>query len=165
LTKRFDGNVCEKGIINVTARETDPERYGPQINGGGPRAVVDLDTQRGWYDKNNDPSWLQFDFKARRIRISSYAIKFGYESLTKRGIQKWRLEGSHNGSSWVTIDDRSKEKTIHSDYSVEHYNCGTGSRDIFRYVRIMKVDKYWGKLYQLGLTSIEFFGTLTEDGV
>jgi hypothetical protein len=146
-------------VIDITARETDPDRYGRQINGGSLRVVVDLDRQLGWHYRNTNPSWLQFDFKTRRINISSCTIKFGYESLT----QQWRLEGSHDGISWVTIDDCPNERKLHTSYSAEHDNCDSGSRHMFRYVRIRNVGTFPGGRYQLALTSIEFFGALKDE--
>jgi hypothetical protein len=161
LTNKYGGNVCKKGIVDVTARETDHVSYGGHINGGSPRAVVDLDTQLSWYDCNRGPSWLQLDFKTRRISISSYTIKFGYCSGNYG--QTWRLEVSNDGAAWVTIDSREAEVANHADYSVQHYTCNTGSSDMFQYARVLYTDDCWGGDYGLGMTSIEFFGVLRSE--
>jgi hypothetical protein len=158
LTAVCGGNVCEMGAVIITARTTNSDRLRPQVNGGSPHVVVDLDTEVGWYDTNTNPSWLQFDFKDRRISMASYSIKFG-QNTTHR--QKWRVEGSDDGQMWQIIDNRQGEEIAHPAYSVRHFVCQSAPRP-FRYVRLLVeiFDYFWGGNYQLGMAAIEFYGRL-----
>jgi hypothetical protein len=158
LTELCHTNIHDAGLVSVTAPHTNPDVYGKELNGGSPNAVFDLDSRIGWYDCNKTPSWLQVDFLKRKVRVASYTITFGNEC---RGyIQRWTLEGSADGKSWVVIDDHSDETKKRNDFEVASFECNRPSARCFRYLRLAVSKACWGMRYYFGLSSLEFFGTL-----
>jgi hypothetical protein len=82
LTKQCGRNVCDAGLISVTAAHTRLDLYGEEWNGRSPKVIFDLGTQLGWYDQNRDLSWLIIDFQSRRVHVTSYSITFGYDIVS-----------------------------------------------------------------------------------
>jgi hypothetical protein len=159
LTAECGGNVCDCGIICVTAAHTDPKCYKPDINGGTPKVVFDFDSRVGWYDDNRDPSWLQIDFRDRRILVTSYSINFGQTAQSHP--QQWILLGSQDAVSWTTVDDRSGESKHRPSFNIETFVCRSDSSEAFRYLRLFKKGMFWGHYYYFGLTALKFFESLT----
>jgi hypothetical protein len=160
LTTDSGGNVCDSGILSVTVSHTNPNIHKREVNGGAAKFVFDLDSRVGWYDANQNPTWLQVDFQTRKIQLTAYSINFGECGNTGRCPQ-WVLEGSHDGKSWTTIDDRASESKERKSFDVETFHCQSGISDTFQYLRLFKKGNCWGNYHQLGLAALEFFGTLT----
>jgi len=161
LTEAAGANTCDEDIIEITANQTEPRRFG-SVNGGNPRVVVDLDSDVGWYDNNQNQSWLQFDFKDRKICISSYTIKFATGTSRGGSPARWIVEGSDDLGSWTVIDNRENYTGNFRDHQIENFECSSKSSQAFRYVRILvRIHEfYWGGNYQMAMTAIEFFGQL-----
>jgi hypothetical protein len=160
LTVAAGGNVCDRGVVAVTAATTEIRRFGDEWNGGRPEAVVDQDTEQGWYDMNKNPSWLMFDFKAQRVGLESYTIRFGTEVGTNP--QKWRVEASDDAATWKVVDDRQHETVQRMAMSIHHLDCQQTAQKPARYIRfVVEVFQYyWGGNYQMGMTAIELFGII-----
>jgi hypothetical protein len=152
-------DVCEAGIVEITADHTNATEYGSSVNGGSPTVVSDFSSDLGWYDKNWSPSWLLFDFKTYRVSVTGYMIKFGFKSSGY--TQSWILTGSNDSQNWTIIDDRSLESKKHPDYHIDRFESVGDIKTSFRWIRIALAKSCWGAQYCLGLTSIEFFGDLT----
>ena len=60
LTRECDGNVHEKGVIDVTASSCHDGRYTPEN-------VVDLGSDLRFFSKDSPNSWICYDFKGRRV--------------------------------------------------------------------------------------------------
>jgi hypothetical protein len=161
LTAKCGDNVHSKGVIEITAAETNPAQYGPDIDGSSPRFVADLHSMQGWYDKNHHPAWIRLDFKFRPVHVSSYSVKFG---KTDGMFQKqyWVLQGSTDNVDWAIIDDRSRNNNHYENFSVEHFHCQGDTGQYFRYIRIYKkeFEGYWGGSFQLRMTALKLFGEI-----
>jgi hypothetical protein len=153
-------NICDSGLVSVTASHTNSSCYGSEFNGGSPKAVFDLDSRKGWYDNNKRTSWLQIDFLTRQIHVDSYTITFGKQTETYK--QRWTLEGSADADTWEVIDDHSSEETTRHEFEVAKFECNRPSDRAFRYLRLSARSYCWGGQYQLGLSCLEFFGILRE---
>jgi hypothetical protein len=70
-------NVCDTGIIAVSAAHTNEYLYAPELRGGHATVVFVLDMGLGYYDQNKRRSWLMIDFQALQIPVTSYSVTFG----------------------------------------------------------------------------------------
>ena len=90
LTHECNGNVHEKGIVNVTASGTD--------DGLVPQNVVDLKSDHSFRSRYGENQWICYDFKDRRVTPTGYTVKTsqGYDHL-----KSWVIEVSNDGDVWT----------------------------------------------------------------
>jgi hypothetical protein len=53
------------------------------------------------------PAWIGYQWSDGPRTVTSYAINFINGSLTSRAPKDWSLQGSNNGTTWITVDSRS----------------------------------------------------------
>jgi hypothetical protein len=103
-------------VDNVCGALTDPALGGMatassvmSINEGGPRAF-DLDITTKWYSgDSNDTGWLVYQFADNtEYVVKSYSITSGND-FPSRDPAAWELQGSYNGATWMTIDQRTSQ--------------------------------------------------------
>lgn len=66
LTKSSNGNIHDKGIINITSN---------YINSNHPKNLLDFNENNYYSGKFKQDCWTCFDFKDKEIEISHYSIK------------------------------------------------------------------------------------------
>ena len=73
----------------------------------------------------------------------------------------WAIEGSNDGRIWTELDRRDTID-LTGDFVVKTYDCQSGQDMAFRRLRLRQTGKnsYYGLNDRLGLSEIEFFGTL-----
>ena len=74
-------------------------------------------TDWGWISQGYGtlPQWIQWQNKKRKTMITSYSMLVGTnlpEEAEKRFPGTWILQGSDNGSSWVTVDEVVSHGTV-----------------------------------------------------
>jgi hypothetical protein len=160
LTEECGGNVCDRGVISVSVAHTGTDYYGGR-NGRDPKHVFDLDTNVGWYDGNQNPTWFLVDFQKILVQIKSYTITFG-EGQGPSYFPQWVMEGSNDKTEWKLLDDRSHQQVSRMDGERVTFLCNGDKGTSFRYIRLYKKGKFWGRNHYLGMTALEFFGTVLE---
>ena len=146
LNQQAGGNVHQKGVVNITSSS---DNHNKCYN------LVDYGWNSYWFSNNSPNSWVMFDFKEKKVSLSSYSLKSdgnGYHHLLQ-----WKLEGSNDGSSWTCLDSRNTQD-LNRNYRVKNYS--TNNHDSYRYIRITMTGKNSGSYDYFRLSQIEFFGTL-----
>ena len=158
LTKDCGENVVDAGLISITANRftSNGQSQVASYDAKDLKYIFEYESNKGYYDDNLDPSWIVFDFKERKISVSKYTIKFGYE--TRNYVQKWQLQGSNDNDSWTIIDNRESETKKHSNFEIEQYTSNNDQTTQFRYIRLYVKTRCWSEYNVIALTSIEFFG-------
>lgn len=86
------------------------------------------------------PQWIQWQHKSRKMRVTSYSLQ-SQTNLTgseayERFPRTWELQGSNNGSDWVTVDKR-EDAIVQSDVILgETYLFTCQNPGIYSYYRI-----------------------------
>ena len=152
LRDKCDGNPHDKGLISITASSHDRNQC---------HQVVDYGWSDWWESKNSANSFVQFDFKSKRVCLSHYSLKSdgdgGYHLLS------WVLEVSNDGSTWEAVDERNTQD-LNGKYIVKTYECSKRSDSFARYVRLRQTGKNSSSSDRLELSEIEFFGKLKNEG-
>jgi hypothetical protein len=152
LSSQCGGNVHTHEIVSITASSNGRNSC---------HQVVDYDWTDYWYSNNAANSWIQFDFKTRRISPTHYTIKSdgnnGYHLL------KWSLDGSNDGTSWINLDRRDTND-LNGPRIVKTYECGSNesSNSFFRFIRLTQTGKDSNGYDYLHLGNLEFHGKLNE---
>lgn len=150
LTDKTGGNIHDNGTVELTSNSY--KSFSP------PKNLLDFNCDTDYQADPNDDSWICFDFKKFKIKLTGYSIK-SYKSGDNCHLKTWKLEKSDDGEKWKTID--------------EHKNCPTlkgagvtgtfevNSDEFSRYVRLHQTDTPWGS-HNLWFHYIEFYGYLQE---
>jgi hypothetical protein len=95
LTSQCDGNIHERGIVNITS-SSDGD------SGNKYHQVANHGWNNYWYTSNSARSWIQFDFKDSAICLTDYTLKSDGNSSGKRGdhLVQWEIDGSNDANAW-----------------------------------------------------------------
>jgi hypothetical protein len=157
LTKRYGGNVCDKGIINITSIGTYLI-HGSQIY--FEKQLAAPENPRAFWTANVPDSWICYDFKNAKITPSHYSIRAG-DSPTCRYLRTWSLEGSlDGGQTWIAIDHRENDTEINAPAAIGTYEVKAQST--VQMIRIRQSGKDSCDTNHLLLTGFELFGELTN---
>jgi hypothetical protein len=152
LTRECGGNVHTCGIVAITATQNVYNRC---------HQVADYDWNDFWYSNNTGNSWIQFDFKNRRVAVTNYTIKSdGYGNCH---LLQWSLDGSNDGQSWVPLDRRNT-RDLDGNYVVKSYACEQqqSSPGFFRFIRLTQTGVNSANNYYLMLGNLEFSGDVAD---
>lgn len=163
LTNEFGGNVHNKGIVELTSSS--------QYSGSClPKYAVDLNNKGTKFASSNEAnSWLQYDFKNRKIRPTHYTITSESRGKGELHPQFWVIEGSNSGEEWKILDSRNNI-TILNGKSITHtFNIqeNLGKDEYYRYLRIRQTglnarndQSNNGNI--LAFSALEYFGSMIQ---
>jgi len=155
LSKKLGRNLADSSDVDVTASSDQGSSHGP-------KNVLRNDGSC-WYSQNLPNSWIQFDFKERKVSITSYTMNDYHR------VKSWKVEGSTDGSTFEIIDN--KVDTTDFQNSNQHFNDPISQKNFpvqpnnkyYRYIRITSTSKSWYKLDYFILYRVEFFGFVQSD--
>ena len=150
MRKECEGNVHEKGIVEITASSNSYNQC---------HQITNYGWNDYWHTRNDENSWVRFDFKTRRVYLKSYSLKSGGWGCNH--LLHWCIEGSEDGNKWTVIDNRDTQD-LNGNYIVKNYECHTDRTgdEFYRYIRLRQTGKDSGNYSYLILSEIEFFGLL-----
>jgi hypothetical protein len=150
LTAKVGGNIHTKGIVNISS-SSDEYNHCWQ--------VADHGWNNCWHTRDEPNSWISFDFKDRRVRLSHYTLKS--RSGGVNFFQTWVIEGSNDSESWIELDRRSTHDLVGKSI-VKTYPCSNTCSTEFRYLRMRQTGATSHNQHYFPLTNIELFGQLKE---
>ena len=150
LSAEFGGNVDAKGVVNIMSSSDEYNCC---------RQVTDYGWNDYWCTKNEGNSWLCFDFKDKKVRLTNYSLKSGGAG---RHFVEWVVEGSDDGCSWRRIDRRCTHG-LNGNYITKTYECCGSVSESFRYLALRVTGKDSSGHHSLCLSEIEFFGELCRN--
>jgi len=156
ISKKLGRNLADSSDVDVTASSI---RYSNEV----PKNVLRNDGNR-WISQNLPNSWIQFDFKQRKVSITSYSMNDGYR------VKSWKVEGSTDGSTFEIIDNKVDATDFQN--SNHAFNDPSSQKNIpvqpnykyYRYIRITSISKSWDNNNDyLALYRVEFFGFVQSE--
>jgi hypothetical protein len=152
-----EGNVHERGIVNVTASSTHSSAYQP-------RNAADLSVNSEWLSHGEPDPWLCYDFKDRVLFPTHYSIQSAdVTSGSPRSFpREWVLEGSNDGTTWVKLDHQPANRTLVGKSVIATFAVATPAK--YRMVRIRQIGRNYGSEVYFGFRALEFFGALSLPG-
>jgi hypothetical protein len=175
LTKKYGGNIHEKGVVIVSANPGSSDgKFGVPdfVRSDMPQGKPEFHTA---FDKPEQ--WICWDFREMRLRLTRYAIRLQF-------TQSWRLDGSVDGTTWTLIDSELNRPEF--NYTLVDRNGVWWKRPVaartcpfdvsspveFRFIRLTQLARYEPTRIrnsegdkvrnELIFEAIEFFGTLYE---
>jgi hypothetical protein len=149
FTKQCGGNVHTQGVISITASRNERNQC---------HQVADHDWTDYWFSNSSANSWIQFDFRDRRISPTHYTLRS--DGIGCCHLLQWSLDGSDDEKSWTNLD-RQNTQDLNGDFRVKSYSL-TPSSSAFRYLRLTQTGSTSSNSHHLGLSRVEFFGKVRE---
>jgi len=154
LSKKLGRNLADSSDVDVTASSYS--------NTSIPKNVMKNDSSR-WSSNNLPNSWIQFDFKQRKVSITSYSMNDDYK------VKSWKVEGSIDGSTFEIIDN--KVDTTHFQNITRNFNDPSAQKNFpvqpnnkyYRYIRITSTSKNWNNNDYFLLYRVELFGFVQSE--
>ena len=152
LQRECNGNVHQKGVVNITS---SGDWRNPCYN------LVDYGWREYWYSTGQENSWVCFDFKEKKVCLSGYTLKSDGRAPYAQFLN-WTIHGSNDGSSWSDVLDSQDTAAVEgANFMVRHFDCPRTDRS-YRFIRIQMRGKNNCDNYYMGLSEVEFFGTLSR---
>ena len=110
------------------------------------------------YTENEPGQWMSVDLgEGRSLRPNHYCLR--HSGQDNYMLRNWRLEGSHDGSTWVAL------RTHNNDTSIAARNMATaawpveGATEAFRHFRVLQTGNNSSGSQNLMCACIELYGT------
>jgi hypothetical protein len=145
LTRKYCGNVIEKGIMAISSRSVYSD-YAVKY-------VADLNSDAYFMSKSDPGQWICWDFRKMSVHLTHYAIRARY-------LKSWIVDGSVDGTSWVEIDRQRDRDDFNGSGNVAVFAAANGVD--CRFVRLTQVDTDCLGRNFLRLEGVEWFGALFE---
>lgn len=155
IVKNKKKNESNEDVIDVKANSTNGAHY--------PKFAIYFDSSKYFFSSENFTTWLQYDFKDKKIRPTSYSIKTRNDSDNDNPLN-WCIEVSNTGkeNDWKTIDSRKDVKTVSKRDQSDTFLIGTKllSNESYRFIRLRCTGCTSNNCGYLAISSLEYFGTL-----
>lgn len=162
LTHEYEGNVHDKGIVNVTAKSVYHDSAGGNSQ---PKNVVDLGTDSEYYFQDNgEEMWICYNFKSRRVIPTSYSVRSCRDNPGGCHLKSWVLEASNNGAknSWTEIDRHEDNYDLNSEFAIANFQIPRVPSECVKFIRLRQIGPSHKGNYSVAFTSLEIFGTIYE---
>lgn len=157
LVEKTKGNIHDNGTINVTSNSI-------YNDGCHPKNLFDYKNNDSnyYYSKSNiSDAYVCFDFKDRKIQLSSYTIKSFGDSGNGPHLKNWTIEVSDDASKWTPIDVHQNDPTLNGSKIVATFKIKE-TTSFYRYVRLHQTGTNWQNNYYMLFHYLEFYGKLKE---
>lgn len=105
-------------------------------------------------------AWWQVDLGGYVFKVERYTLRDG-EDYRMQALRNWELQGSLNGSDWITIKKHEDDRTLNKPNGVATWYIGTIQHQFgFRFFRILQTGPNAGGNYYLNLAGMELYGQL-----
>ncbi|EAY19771.1 hypothetical protein TVAG_178150 [Trichomonas vaginalis G3] len=162
----FTGNPFE-GIIHEMTKETGQNPHAARVveitssskERSHPWNILDYNWTGWFYTRNIPDSWIQMDFKNKRIAPTWYSIKSDGNSCSH--IKNWVLEGSDDATNWSMVDEQRDNSILNGQFNVGTFKCSKSR--FYRYFRIRQIDLNTSGNNYLGMCNFEMFGSIKDN--
>lgn len=156
LSDETGGNIHDNGTIEVTSNSIHSD-------GRHPKYLLDYqNTESISYNSNNtSDGYICFDFKDRKIQLTSYTIKSYAASSNNYHLKNWNIEVSDDKEHWIKIDEHTNDPTLNGSKIVAKFNI-KNKTNFYQYVRLHQTGTNWRNDYYMIFYSLEMYGKLTE---
>ena len=150
LNQKYHCNVHSQNIIQITSSSRFSEEY--QLS----NIIEKNDAKFGTRSESN--SWIQFDFKERKVLLDSYTIK----TVKQAHLKNWIVEVSNDGKNYEEIDRHENCDLLKCPFKAIKFKVSCSCSKPQRFVRLKQIGVNWQYDNELWLTQIDFSGFLYE---
>lgn len=153
LNKKEGGNIHDLGIIEITSNSI----YSTCI----PKNLIDYQSENFYYSLDDPKACVCFDFKDKKLQISSYSLKSSNFGPNDYHLKNWVLEVSNDQKNWEIIDEHNDDPVLNGQGIIVTFKTKT-QNSFYQFIRLRQTRTNWYGDYQIRLSKIEFYGKLKE---
>lgn len=156
LSNKTGGNIHDNGTIEVTSNSIYSDSHHP-------KNLLDYqNTEFNSYHSIGRPDgYICFDFKDRKIQLTSYTIKSREGGQNWYHLKNWKIEVSDDKEHWIMIDEHKDDSTLNGPKIVATFNIKE-KPSFYQYVRLQLTGTDWNGSYYMIFYSLEMYGKLYE---
>lgn len=112
---------------------------------------------------NSNEGWIEFDFKNRKVKLTSYTLRTsGNGPNGLYHAKSWRIVGSNDGKSWELINQQVNNSSLNGSHRQHRFECNNNNQ-YYRFIRYIQDDSWQSQReHNIWLTCVEFFGSISE---
>jgi hypothetical protein len=150
LTREANGNLAELGIIKITGNSVDKARELDLPK------VVSFGAGKCWISRQDDESYIQFDFLKTQVIITHYSILTYSSPKGFSHLKSWKLIGRLPQEDWLELDIQEANNDLNGKRLSHTYECAFPAA--VQLIRLVQTgpSHYGDKCLIVG--NIEFFG-------
>ncbi|KAK8866351.1 hypothetical protein M9Y10_009313 [Tritrichomonas musculus] len=127
-----------------------------------PFHAIDFNIETRFITEDQQNSFICFDFKERKIKLSNYSVRSSIGTKPKsENVQCWKIEGSNDNIKWDTLDSQTIEKSL--DGKGFYNTFSANSSGFYRLIRMRQTNANTSKNNVLKIGEIEFFGEILQN--
>lgn len=157
LSNRNPSDIISSHIIEVTSSSCIGSNKFEESN------VFNFESDDYFFNsKNQKNSWLCYDFKEKKVKITNYSIRSSsYGDKGSCHLCNWVIEGSNDGVDFAVLDEHEDETCLDGESAENTFEVQkNSSNDYFRYIRIRQTGQNSFNDCQLTFSIMEFFGSI-----
>ena len=151
LNEQCNGNVHTQNIVHITSSE---------LLAGYVENIVEQATDKFIRTKNIAGSWIQFDFKKRKVFLDGYTLQTVERDSNHEHLRSWVLEVSNDGQNYTEIDRQEDSNLLNGPLQRATFKVSSSIPQ--RFVRLTQTSQNWYNDNELWLNQIDFSGILYE---
>ena len=134
----------------------------------------DKDIDKCYVNWNNrlteSDACIEFDFVKRKINMTSYSIRTIFNAQNVYHPKSWKIMGSNDHEQWELIDMKENNEELNGPRKCSNFEC-INKIGFYRYIKYIQTENwsttyyvysYNNMKYYIGLSAIEFFGSITS---
>ena len=152
LSEKCNDNAHTQNIVQITASSMITDYLKVE------NIVEQNNNFFGTKDEAN--SWIQFDFKEKKVLLDRYSLKTFNGSENDAHLKSWILEVSNDGENYKEIDRHENDDILNGRLKTATFkvSCLTPQR----FVRLRQIGSNWYGSNCLLINQVEFSGFLYE---
>lgn len=127
------------------------------VASGSPANLTDRNVQAN-YTNNIVNSWIKIDLRNQKLIPNRYT--FRHDANTGYYARSWRLEGSNDDNSWITINTQTNNTSINTAGAWASIPV-SGISTAYRYFRLTMTATNASNTNELCCSEIELYGVLS----
>jgi hypothetical protein len=158
LTRKYGGNVHDRGAITITADASYSDS-----SGHAAKNAADLTADSHFYSKPATNQWLCYDFGDGRVNLTHYSLRSRSSGSEDDYYPKsWVIETSIEGSAWIEVDRRENDVSLKGQNLTRLFEVSREEECRFVRPRQIGHNHYSSSDDRLVLSGFELFGRLKE---
>jgi hypothetical protein len=114
------------------------------------------------FTKNAPNQWMSLDLgEGRSLRPDHYCLR--HDNSGTYALRHWRLEGSHDGSTWVALRTHANDASIAAASMATAAWPVEGATEAFRHFRILQTGENSDDDNELTCAGIELYGAFSAE--
>ena len=153
LSEECHGNVHTIANITSSSIYNDNDNFKTEY-------IISQNPDNYFGTKNEANSWIQFDFKERKVLLDHYSLKTINADENSEHLKNWIFEVSNDGENYTVIDQHKNCDLLKGGLKTATFkvSCPTPQR----FLRLTQTGPNWSGNNCLNIKYIEFSGFLYE---